>query len=333
MQSPTYAGQMARARAQVQQCAAGYARDLQAAAAAAGPLDPALVRQRQPVDGGQVLGYCEQFLCRFARFPSRAALTAAVLWAAHAHARDAQGVLVFDATPRLMFLSSEPGSGKSRALELTGMLCPEVFGLDAEPTEAALVYTISREHATALLDEGDVLFGAGKRKAGIRAVLNAGYTRSGTVLRMRGGKGERSRVFGPVALAGLDVMKTATGDTLAPLFSRSIVIRMRKSADPVPRLDANARRVAGLINQALAAWTASVRDDLASSRTDEIPEWLANRSEEIWAPLLAVAEAAGGNWPELALEACEELVLRADSQDDGGDIMGDLADAMGSWEA
>lgn len=290
------------------------------------------VAVRRPViSGEQVLGYCEALLKRYARLP-QAGLDAAVLWAAHAHMRDAEGVLVWNATPRMMFLSSEPGSGKSRALELLGCLCPATFGLDTEPTAAGLAWTLSSEHATALLDEGDLLFGRGKRHSSIRAILNSGTYRNGTVLRMRGSKGERQRVFGPVAIAGLDVMKTATGESLAPLFSRSIVIRMRKSPEAVPALDAEGTAVAAKIRTALSLWAASVRDDLAQAKP-ELPGWLVNRPAEIWTPLIAAADAAGGDWPARARAAAEELARYADLEDPGeDDMMSELAAMVAGWE-
>lgn len=320
-----HAGRAAVARQRAQQRVAEIRNGMEARRQLAVPARPGMATRPGQVDGATVLGYAGALLRRYARFPSQGAMDAAVLWAAHTHARDASGMLTWEATGRLMFLSSEPGSGKSRALELTGMLCPAVFGLDAEPTEAGLVYTIASERATVLLDEADVLFGSGKRKAAIRGVLNSGYTRQGTVLRMRGGKGERARVFGAVALAGLDVMKTATGETLAPLFSRSIVIRMRKAADPVPRLDAEARKAGAMLRTALGAWIGGMRDELAAARP-EVPEGIANRSEEIWTPLLAIAEAAGGDWPERARRACEELALLGDTTEDAAeDAMAGLA--------
>lgn len=329
------AGRMAAARQRAEQRVAARAAEMNGSSSTTtvAVRDSAAVAARPPaVDGATVLDYACQFIGRYARL-SPAATDAAVLWAAHAHARDADGTLVWDASGRLMFLSSEPGSGKSRALELTGMLCPQTYGLDTEPSEAGLTYSLGREKATVLLDEGDVLFASGKRKAAVRAILNAGYTRSGTVLRMRGGKGERVPVFGPVAMAALDVVQKATGDTLAPLFSRSIIIRMRKSPDPVRRLDREGRQVGAMLCTALGTWAASVRGDLTSARP-EVPEWLMNRAEEIWTPLLAIAEAVGGDWPERALRAAEELALNpdiAESAEDQAVMMDDLAGMIGSW--
>jgi hypothetical protein len=66
-----------------------------------------------------LLDRVEEFLSRFVSYPSRHALTAHVLWIAHTHAIEA-----FESTPRLAFLSPEPGSGKSRALEITQLLVP-----------------------------------------------------------------------------------------------------------------------------------------------------------------------------------------------------------------
>jgi hypothetical protein len=292
----------------------------------------AVAVREQRFDGAQVLGYARQLLTRYARFPSAASADVATLWAAHAHARDQDGVMVWNATPRLMLLSGEPGSGKSRVLELLGWLCPATFGLDTEPSAAGLAWTLSSEHATALLDEGDILFGRGRRKESIRAILNSGYQRNGTILRMRGAKGERQHVFGPVALAGLDTMQTATGESLAPLFSRSIVIRMRKSDGAVPALDDECRGAASKIRTALAAWSATVRDELAQARP-ELPDWLMNRPAEIWTPLLAIADAAGSDWPDRVRTACEELARHSDLASPGDDdIMRDLADITASWE-
>jgi hypothetical protein len=247
---------------------------------------------------------------RYARFPSPAALDAVTLWAAHAHMRDAAGVLVFSATPRLYLLSSEPGSGKSRVLELLGMVCPAAYGLDLEPTAAGLAYTISREHATVLIDEGDVLMGSGARRSGVRTIINGGYTRHGTVLNGKGGKASRVPVFGALALAGLDTLEKATGDLLTALLSRGIKIRMSKApgGDPPAKMTREAGHQGARAREWLASWAAQVRDQVAGAQPDT-PEGIDGRAEQIWEPLLAVADAAGGQWPERARAACSELAL------------------------
>lgn len=72
-----------------------------------------------PIDGAALLDEVETFHRRFNIFPTEAAYVAVVLWDAHAHLIDC-----FETTPRVAFLSPEPGSGKSRALEIVELLTP-----------------------------------------------------------------------------------------------------------------------------------------------------------------------------------------------------------------
>ena len=258
---------------------------------------------------------------QYARFPSPAALDAVTLWAAHCWMRDENGVLVFRATPRLFLLSSEPGSGKSFALELVGRVAPSWYGLDLEPTAAGLVHTISKEHATVTLDEADLAFGAGARHEAVRAIINGGTYRHGTILNGKGAKANRVSVFGPLALAGLDTMETGTGDKLKPLFTRGPKIRMEKAAgeDRPPKLTRQGEDAADKAKVWLERWAAQVRDEVASAEP-EIPDGIEGRTQDIWTPLLAVADAAGGSWPERARAACLELAL---GKPDGGENLED----------
>ena len=283
------------------------------------------------IPGDQLLDILrDQWLGFFARFPSPAALDAVTLWAAHTHMRDANGVLVFRATPRLFLLSSEPGSGKGRVLELLMQVVPNCYGLDLEPTKAGLVHTINKEKATVLLDEADVLFGAGDRSRGVRAVINGGTYRYGTVTNGRGDTTNRVPVFGALALAGLDVMEKTTGDKLNALLSRGVKIRMEKASGEgrPPKLTRQAEESAGKAKMWLERWAAQVRDEVAVA-VPEIPEGVEDRPDDIWTPLLAVADAAGGTWPERARAACLELAL---GKPDGGEnLEDDFAEFAGSF--
>lgn len=75
--------------------------------------------KRASRDGAAALDDARAFIGRFCALPVEHAYTAMTLWAAHAWALDA-----FDSTPRLAFLSPEPGSGKTRALEILTLLVP-----------------------------------------------------------------------------------------------------------------------------------------------------------------------------------------------------------------
>jgi len=73
---------------------------------------------------------------RFIAYPSDHAHVAHVLWIAHTHLMDA-----WESTPRLAFLSPEPASGKTRALEITELLVPN-------PVEAINVTPAARSAGT-----------------------------------------------------------------------------------------------------------------------------------------------------------------------------------------
>jgi len=60
--------------------------------------------------GATILDDVHKFLKRFIVYPSDHAHVAHVLWIAHAHLMSA-----WESTPRIAFLSPEPGSGKTRS--------------------------------------------------------------------------------------------------------------------------------------------------------------------------------------------------------------------------
>ena len=69
--------------------------------------------------GTQLLDAVLSYLQRFVAYPTMDAAIAHTLWIAHTHRMDA-----WESTPRIAFLSPEPGSGKTRAIEITETLVP-----------------------------------------------------------------------------------------------------------------------------------------------------------------------------------------------------------------
>ncbi|MFE8007798.1 DUF3631 domain-containing protein [Streptomyces sp. NPDC057418] len=266
-----------------------------------------------PIDGAALLNEVEQFHRRFNVFPREAAYVAVALWDAHAHLLDA-----FDSTPRLAFLSPEPGSGKSRALEVVETLVPRPM-LAVNARAAALFRSVSDPagRPTILFDEIDTVFGP---KAGdneeLRGFLNAGHRRSGVTYRCIGDGGNQTVVEFPsytaVAVAGLGYLP----DTIT---TRSVIIRMRRRArnEKAEPFRARLHEVEGhTLRDRLAQWADQVRDDI-SGRWPEMPEGVTDRPADVWEPLLSVADAAGGDWPERARTACMELVNAARADDKG----------------
>lgn len=266
-----------------------------------------------PIDGAALLAEVEQFHRRFNVFPREAAYVAVALWDAHAHLLDA-----FDSTPRLAFLSPEPGSGKSRALEVVETLVPRPM-LAVNARAAALFRSVSDPagRPTILFDEIDTVFGP---KAGdneeLRGFLNAGHRRSGVTYRCVGDGGNQTVVEFPsytaVSVAGLGYLP----DTIT---TRSVIIRMRRRArnEKVEPFRARLHEAQGnVLRERLAQWAEQVREDIAG-RWPEMPEGVTDRPADVWEPLLAVADAAGGDWPERARTACMELVNAARADDKG----------------
>ena len=135
----------------------------------------------------------------------------------------------WDSTPRLCFLSPEPASGKSRALEISELLVPRpVLAVNVSP--AYLFRKVAAEEGlpTILFDEVDTVFGPkAKENEEIRGLLNAGHRRGGIAGRCAvQGKTvvtEEIPAYAAVALAGL-------GNLPDTIMSRAVIIRMRRRA-------------------------------------------------------------------------------------------------------
>jgi len=124
--------------------------------------------------GERVLARLYEFLGRFVSYPSEHARAAHALWCVHAHLMDK-----WESTPRLAFLSAEPASGKTRALEITELLVPNpVTAVNVSP--AYLFRKVGGEESVTLLcDEIDTVFGPKAREnEEIRGLLNAGHRKS-----------------------------------------------------------------------------------------------------------------------------------------------------------
>lgn len=256
------------------------------------------------------LDEAEGFLRRFVAYPSEAAATAHVLWCGHAHLVDA-----FDNSPRIAFLSPEPGSGKSRALEVTEPLVPRPV-VTVNASSSYVFRKISDEAGlpTLLMDEVDAIFGRpSDASEDLRGLLNSGYRRGATAGRaaIRGKEivTEEWPSFCPVAMAGLNALP----DTL---MTRSIVVHMKRRR-PDETVEPYRRRVykeqGERIYQRLAEWADSVRVELLDA-WPELPPGIEDRDADVWEPIIAVADAVGGDWPERARKAAVEMVNEAKSK-------------------
>lgn len=273
-------------------------------------------------DGAVLLDAVHCFAERFLALPSPAALDAFVLWCAHTHVLDC-----FESTPRLALLSPEPESGKTRALEIADLLVPHPMHA-VNCTPAALFRAINDlEHRpTILYDEIDTVFGPkAKENEEVRGLLNAGHRRGAVAYRCVG-EGTKQTVvpfpaYSALALAGI-------GDLPDTIMGRSVVIRMRRRAahEQVESFRHRMHRGNGEdLRERLAAWTRQYEQKLPEYYP-MLPEGISDRPADVWEPLLAIAECAGGDWPDRARAACTELVSAARGSDSGSLGMRLLAD-------
>lgn len=255
------------------------------------------------LDGARVLDAIHAFLGRFVSYPSEEAHVAHTLWIAHTHFMDS-----WESTPRIAFLSPEPGSGKTRALEVTEPLVPRpVEAVNA--TSAYIFRKISDPVGapTILHDEIDTLFGPRAREhEELRGVLNAGHRRGAVagrcVIRGKAVETEELPAFCAVALAGL-------GNLPDTILTRSVVIKMRRRA-PGETVEPWRRKIHApeghILRDKLAAWAQAAAPHLPQNPF--MPEGISDRPADVWESMLSVAEMAGGAWPERARVTAVTLV-------------------------
>jgi hypothetical protein len=259
-------------------------------------------------DGAPLLDDVAEFIARFVACTD-AAIDMATLWAAHTWALDA-----FDVSPRLFASSQEPGSGKTRTLEVLKVLVRAPLFM-ANVSESYLFRRVDAERCTVLHDEIDTVFGKKARdREELRAMLNAGWERGAVVGRMVG-EGSKMRpqdfqVFAPVAMAGL-------GRLPETIEQRAWRFRLKRRR-PGEQVAKFRRREIGpeaeRLRDRLSAWCTRRLADLEQARP-ALPDELSDRAQDAAEPLLALADAAGGDWPRRARRAVVELSLSRDASE------------------
>ncbi|UHQ19186.1 DUF3631 domain-containing protein [Lysobacter sp. KIS68-7] len=259
---------------------------------------------RQATAGAELLDEAEQFVRRFCALPTSADYVAVTLWAAHSHL--AQHL---HTSPRLALLSPEPGSGKTRVLEVLNLLVRApmfAFGASA----AAIFRSMGAGPVSLLFDEVDTIFGStGKNDTheDLRALINVGYKRGAKVPRCVGPKHDVHHfdVFAPVALAGL-------GNLPETVLSRALIVKMRRRApsEPVEPFRERVHEPQGhAIRDRLALWAETVGSIVGAAYPD-LPPGVTDRVAELWEPLIAIADEVGGAWPERARAASVDFAER-----------------------
>jgi Protein of unknown function (DUF3631) len=241
----------------------------------------------------------------------------------------------WESTPRLALLSPEPGSGKTRALEVSEPLVPRpVEAVNVSPAYLFRKVADVEGRPTILFDEIDTVFGPkAKDNEEIRGLLNAGHRKGAVAGRCvvvgNQVKTEEIPAYCAVALAGL-------GNLPDTILSRAIVLRMRRRA-PDEQVEAWRRRIHARegeeIRDQLALWAAGALGAVIN-QWPTMPAGVTDRDADVWEALLAVADAAGGTWPERARAAAVALVKasKESSPSLGIRLLSDIRDAFGTTD-
>jgi Protein of unknown function (DUF3631) len=206
-------------------------------------------------------------------------------------------------------------SGKTRLLEVLRLLVGEPW-FTGRTTAAALVRKVDFSQPTLLLDEFDATMNGDKEFAEVlRGTLNSGYRKGGAVT-VCVGQGANLvtkdySTFCPKAIAGL-------GQLPHTVASRSIPVRLkkRKASEPIARFRERKAQPSG---EAIAGGIALALEPLIGElehAEPHLPDELSDRAQDVWEPLFAIADRAGGEWRERAREAAVALSARQESDEE-----------------
>jgi hypothetical protein len=293
----------------------------------------------EPVEGAALLDELAGTLRRFIILPKWGAETLA-LWTLHTYAFRLRDVSTY-----IGIESPEKRCGKTTLLTVLSEMVNRAV-VSSNISSPAFFRVIEEIRPTLLIDEADTFLQGNDE---LRGILNSGYSRkTAFVVRVTnelsptwraaaprdraadGASGEdsassadskpstrlaRFSAWCPKAIA-------AIGRLPETLADRCIVIRMeRKSSkeecERLRNLEATALR------QRCLRFVTDRATQIASARP-ELPESLNDRAADIWEPLLALADLAGGNWPTLARQAAESLTASGQDSNPTGTLLLDI---------
>lgn len=248
-------------------------------------------------DGAELLDQVAGVLRNYVVLPSAEAAAAVVLWIGASH-----GVQAWNAAPRLVIKAPEKRCGKSRLLDLVEALCHRpIVTTNASPS--AVYRSIGQDPTnppTLLIDGADAILGpkAAAEHEILRGLLNAGHQRNRPALRWDAGLRQLDEIetFALVALAGI-------GDMPDTIEDRAVVVTMRRRAPDEHVQPYRFRRDGPALHQLrtrVAGWVGAQLHQLADAAPLMPVE---DRAADTWEPLVAIADAAGGHWPNTARTA------------------------------
>ena len=255
----------------------------------------------EEVDGAALLAELASLFRHYVSLPDGGA-EAAALWALYTWVFEAFGVC-----PNLMVTAPERESGKTRVTELLSWMVWREKSV-SDVSAAAIIRGIARDKPTLLFDEAQHFL---RRRPDdpIRGILLASFAKRHADVERCVGDDHKPHLFSTFAPKAMNGRKLAAIDDM--LTSRSVVIPMTRARKRYPHLRADRDPVGEDIRRMCARW----RDDHLAVLKSAEPDMgeLFGRIADVWRPLYAVADAAGGDWPQLARHATLSLASQTNA--------------------
>jgi putative DNA primase/helicase len=200
-------------------------------------------------------------------------------------------------SPNLDVTSPVPDCGKTTLLGVLSYLTPRPYKV-VEITCGNLHRIVDRHHPTLFVDEADNLL----LQKELRAILNASWTKGTKVPRMTNGQLHEYDVFCPKIICGKSLVMADTTAT------RGILIKLwpKLPDEEVDDFDHEDNAEFVVLRRKLTRWT---QDNIARLKAARpiMPTGFDNRLAKNWKLLFAVADLAGGDYPQRARTAAIKL--------------------------
>ncbi len=194
--------------------------------------------------------------------------------------------MLFDSFPYI-YLNATKRSGKTRTIEITAPICFNGI-MAASVSDASMYRSIETDRCTFFCDEAEKYKGKNPRDVSERLeIFNSGYKKSGSVRRCEGDNHtpQDFSTYSPKMLANIDGLDATAAD-------RTLILRLLRAKKKIPKY----------MFRKLAPRFQAIRDGLYAlimrhhreiqeiySQLEE-DDRLKDREEELWGPMLVIAE-------------------------------------------
>ena len=259
----------------------------------------------EAVDGAALLDALTKIIGSYV-IMSDASRDAMALWIVHTYL-----VERFMISPRLAIRSPTHRCGKTTLIDVVSPLVRRPLSSD-NITAPALTRVIAAHRPTVLIDEADSF---ARDDDALIGIIKGGHRRNRQAIRL---VGDDHEPFGALAIALI-------GNLPAPLIDRSVVVdlKRRTAAETITEFRFDRTEALDQLARKIARW-AQDNAVIVGAADPAMPSGVINRAADNWRPLLAIADAAGGQWPDRARKAC--VAGNPDAGDDPIEtLIGDIA--------